>query len=188
MELLAEHGYHGTGLKKILDTVNVPKGSFYNYFASKEIFVSEIIKTYNLSGIKRLDAYIETSAEDPVTMIRRIHEAIILELDAKGMKGCLMGNLAAEIGNTSHPCQLEMKTALQAWEDRFAILIKNAQEQDLIRTDIEASELADLFWCTWQGGMLKMKIDGNTDYLKKIVPIMLDTLLKPVAKGKITPI
>ncbi len=182
MELLAEHGYHGTGLKKILDTVSVPKGSFYNYFASKEIFVSEIIKTYNLNGIERLDAYIETSTEDPVTMIRHIHEVIILELDAKGMKGCLMGNLAAEIGNASHPCQQEMKTAFQAWENRFSILIKSAQEQNLIRTDLDASELADLFWCTWQGGLLKMKIDGNTDFLKTIVPIMLDTLLKPAGK------
>ncbi|HLP82680.1 MAG TPA: TetR/AcrR family transcriptional regulator, partial [Nitrosomonas sp.] len=24
-------GYHGTGLQEILDAVNVPKGSFYNY-------------------------------------------------------------------------------------------------------------------------------------------------------------
>ena len=32
---LAAHGYHGTGIKQILDAVCVPKGSFYNYFDSK---------------------------------------------------------------------------------------------------------------------------------------------------------
>ena len=30
--LLLEKGYHATGLKEILDTVQIPKGSFYNYF------------------------------------------------------------------------------------------------------------------------------------------------------------
>ena len=36
--LLMQQGYHGTGLKEILDAVQIPKGSFYNYFGSKENF------------------------------------------------------------------------------------------------------------------------------------------------------
>ena len=36
--LFMGQGYHGTGLQEILDAVNVPKGSFYNYFDSKEDF------------------------------------------------------------------------------------------------------------------------------------------------------
>ncbi|OUS39938.1 TetR family transcriptional regulator, partial [Oleispira antarctica] len=36
IEQLSRHGYHGTGIKQILDEVSVPKGSFYNFFASKE--------------------------------------------------------------------------------------------------------------------------------------------------------
>ena len=43
MDLLSDHGYHGTGLKKILDTVAVPKGSFYNYFESKEALFVDIM-------------------------------------------------------------------------------------------------------------------------------------------------
>ena len=34
MQQLALNGYHGTGIKKVLDVVNVPKGSFYHYFDS----------------------------------------------------------------------------------------------------------------------------------------------------------
>lgn len=32
--LFLEKGYHATGLKEILDTVQLPKGSFYTYFNS----------------------------------------------------------------------------------------------------------------------------------------------------------
>jgi TetR/AcrR family transcriptional repressor of nem operon len=38
VSMLMGQGYHGTGLQEILDAVNIPKGSFYNYFGSKENF------------------------------------------------------------------------------------------------------------------------------------------------------
>ena len=38
VRLLSENGYNGTGLKQILDEAGVPKGSFYNYFPSKEAY------------------------------------------------------------------------------------------------------------------------------------------------------
>jgi hypothetical protein len=34
---LIGQGYHGTGIKEVLDHVKVPKGSFYNYFERKSI-------------------------------------------------------------------------------------------------------------------------------------------------------
>ena len=36
--LIANKGFVGVGLSEILSTANVPKGSFYHYFSSKERF------------------------------------------------------------------------------------------------------------------------------------------------------
>ncbi len=179
MAILSEHGYHGTGLKKILDTVKVPKGSFYNYFKSKEVFVSEIIRRYNLDVITILDTYIDSSDDDPLTMLRTVYEIIIIKLETQGMKGCLVGNMAAEIGNISEACQTEMQHAIGAWQNRLETLIEKGQNQNLFRKDLSASVMADILWSTWQGGLLKMKIDGNTTHLKQIVRVMLDSLFRP---------
>ncbi len=46
VSMLMGQGYHGTGLQEILDAVNIPKGSFYNYFGSKENFGAEVIQHY----------------------------------------------------------------------------------------------------------------------------------------------
>ena len=54
IEQLSIHGYHGTGIKQILDEVNVPKGSFYNFFASKEAFVAEVIARYSQDLVQQL--------------------------------------------------------------------------------------------------------------------------------------
>ncbi len=179
MSLLSEHGYHGTGLKKILDAVNVPKGSFYNYFKSKEVFVAEIIKQYNLEITEWIDTYLNETNDDPVTIIRNVHNLRIIELEKEEMRGCLVGNLAAEIGTASELCRAEMQQVAKAWNSRIETLIADAQQQGLFRTDLEASALTEIFWSVWQGGMLKMKIDGNTDHLKEVVTIMLDYLFRP---------
>ncbi len=184
MTLLSEHGYHGTGIKKILDTVNVPKGSFYNYFDSKENFVSEIIKRYNREFVEKLDAYVSSTDDDPVTVIRNIYQFIIAELEKNGMQGCLVGNLAAEIGTSSESCRMQMQEALAASKKRLTALLADGQRKGLLRADLHASALADIFWSTWQGGLLKMKVDGNTDHLKEIVSIMLDSLFRPVTHLK----
>ena len=36
-ELFAEKGYYGVGLKELLDSCGVPKGSFYYYFPNGKI-------------------------------------------------------------------------------------------------------------------------------------------------------
>ena len=61
IEQLSLHGYHGTGIKQILDEVNVPKGSFYNFFASKEAFVAELICHYSHELLSQIEQFVKVS-------------------------------------------------------------------------------------------------------------------------------
>ena len=45
-QLIAKKGFTAVGIKQILDTAGVPKGSFYHYFESKEAFGEAIIGDY----------------------------------------------------------------------------------------------------------------------------------------------
>jgi TetR/AcrR family transcriptional repressor of nem operon len=57
--LLMEQGYHGTGLQELVRNVGVPKGSFYNYFPSKEAFSAEVVKHYIEPFIRQLDGHLQ---------------------------------------------------------------------------------------------------------------------------------
>ena len=46
-DLILKNGYNNVGLNKILETANIPKGSFYYYFKSKEDFGIQVIKYYS---------------------------------------------------------------------------------------------------------------------------------------------
>ena len=183
-DLLTEHGYHGTGLKKILDNVKVPKGSFYNYFESKEKFASEIIEQYGRDSAKKLNDFIKQSTENPVDTLRNIYQHIVAEIDKNGPKGCLVGNLAAEIGTSSEICQKSMLNAFNSWKKSFTTLLLEAQKQGLIRNDLSAEVLCDLLWETWQGALLKLKIDGNTEHLIQTIDVLLYHLFSPIQAGK----
>ena len=73
--LLLEKGYHATGLKEILDTVQIPKGSFYNYFDSKEAFAAAAITHYIEPFIIRLSGYLEDPEADGLAALRSYYLA-----------------------------------------------------------------------------------------------------------------
>src|ERR1700693_4318215 len=39
-------GFNACGVKEIVDKAGIPKGSFYNYFKSKELLAVEVLKVY----------------------------------------------------------------------------------------------------------------------------------------------
>lgn len=100
--LLMQQGYHGTGLKEILDAVRIPKGSFYNYFGSKENFAAEVIQHYINPFIDQLSSHLQNPDHDALSALQRYFNELITELEkAEFQGGCLLGNLMGEIGDTS---------------------------------------------------------------------------------------
>lgn len=179
VKLLMEQGYHGTGLKEILDAVKIPKGSFYNYFGSKENFGAEVIQHYIEPFIKQLNAYLENSDDDALGALRRYYHVLIAEAENEGFKGgCLLGNLMGEIGDTSELCQKSLQSAVTRYRNTIRSGLTQAQQQGTVRTDLSAEEMADLLLNTWQGALLRMKIEQSSDPLKQCCRNLLDGYFK----------
>lgn len=175
VKLLMEQGYHGTGLKEILDAVKIPKGSFYNYFGSKENFGAEVIQHYIEPFIKQLNAYLENSDDDALAALRRYYHELIAEAEKEGFKGgCLLGNLMGEIGDTSELCQKSLQSAVTRYRNTIRSGLIQAQQQGAVRTDLSAEEMADLLLNTWQGALLRMKIEQSSEPLKQCCRNLLD--------------
>ena len=66
LSLFAKRGHHGTGIKEIVDTAHVPKGSFYNYFKGKEDFGIEIVRRHSAGFWQKWYAGIGENAVDPL--------------------------------------------------------------------------------------------------------------------------
>src|SRR4051812_46614766 len=89
---LAVNGYHGTGIKQILDSVEVPKGSFYNYFDSKEAYVAAIIEDYTDHHVELLNRFLEQSTSSGLGKLRAVHDHLFEQFELADCRhGCLVG-------------------------------------------------------------------------------------------------
>lgn len=178
--LLREQGYHGTGLQEILDVVNIPKGSFYNYFGSKEDFGAEVIQHYTNPFIALLTDHLERSDADALGAIRRYFEELIVELERDEFKGgCLLGNLMGEIGDTSEVCRKSLQSAVRRYQDVLQSGLAKAQQQGTVRSDKSPEVMADLLVNTWQGALLRMKIERSSVPIRQCCQDLLNDFFKP---------
>lgn len=174
-----EQGYHGTGLQEILDAVQVPKGSFYNYFTNKESFGAEVIQRYIEPFLLQLTAYLQNPKYDALTAIQAYFDELIVELEkAQFMGGCLLGNLMGELGDTSEVCRESLQRAVTNYRDLLKTGLARAQQEGLIRSDLRAEEMADLLVNAWQGALLRMKIEKSVRPLRECCKNLLQGYFK----------
>ncbi|MGH8556962.1 MAG: TetR family transcriptional regulator C-terminal domain-containing protein [Methylococcales bacterium] len=179
VSLLMERGYHGTGLKEILDAVRIPKGSFYNYFGSKEEFGAEAIRHYIEPFIQQLSAYLQNPEVDALTAIRIYFDELIAELERQNFKGgCLLGNLMGEIGDTSELCRASLQSAVHRYRNLLQIGLEKAQTQGSVRMDKSSTLMADLLVDAWQGALLRMKIEQSGTPLRAFMNEFLGDYLR----------
>jgi TetR/AcrR family transcriptional repressor of nem operon len=168
VELLMNQGYHGTGLKEILDAVNIPKGSFYNYFPSKEYFAAEVVQHYIEPFINQLNHHLRNPDTDAYTALTNYFNELILELENNHFQGgCLLGNLMGELGNSSEICQHSLQLAVHRYRQLVASGLQTAQAEGCIRIDKSAEEMADLLVNAWQGALLRMKIEQSSESIRQ---------------------
>ncbi|AUM13524.1 TetR/AcrR family transcriptional regulator [Ketobacter alkanivorans] len=180
LSLFLNQGYNGTGIKQITDHAGVPKGSFYNHFTSKEAFAAVIVDYYAENSAEAWQHMMASAPHDPMAAIRHVFECMLDHHQrASSPAGCLIGNFAAEIALSSECCRLSLIAAQQAWRDRLANLIEQAQQAGSVRTDVDAQTLSGTTWSVWEGALLRMKIERSTQPVQQSIALILDRLYPP---------
>lgn len=173
--LLLEKGYHATGLKEILDTVQIPKGSFYTYFDSKERFAAEAVTHYIEPFIQRLSGHLQNPQLDGLGALKAYYSELIEEVAKAGFKGgCLLGNLMGEIGDTSPICRKALLDAVDRYSGLQQTALERGQQEGKVRLDRSAKSMADLMLNGWQGALLRMKVEQSVEPLKAVCQDLLD--------------
>jgi TetR/AcrR family transcriptional repressor of nem operon len=177
--LLMEQGYHGTGLQELVQRVGVPKGSFYNYFPSKEAFSAEVVKHYIEPFITQLDSHLQRRDVTAETALKTYFKELIEETERRDFKGgCLLGNLIGEIGDTSDLCQTSLREAVHRYRDKLRDGLARAQREGGFRKDLDAKDMADFLVNVWQGALLRMKIERSVRPLIQFCDFLLNGYFK----------
>ncbi|GAB4567066.1 MAG: TetR family transcriptional regulator C-terminal domain-containing protein [Rhizobacter sp.] len=180
LTLFLQQGYNATGIQALTDHAGVPKGSFYNHFASKEAFAAAIVERYARNMQRSWERMMASAPPQPMAAIRHVFSQMLSYHErATCSAGCLIGNFAAEIALSSEACRQNLMTAQLAWRERLAGLLTAAQASGEIRNDIDATALSALTWAAWEGGLLRMKVERSVQPLRDSVNLIFDHLFRP---------
>jgi TetR/AcrR family transcriptional regulator, transcriptional repressor for nem operon len=162
MQTIHASGYGGTSIQNIVEMADVPKGSFYNFFPSKEAFAAEVIEAYSNRGQEKLRSFLLNQDVAPrVRMEAYFDDRIEAFRAARHVRGCLMGNFSAEAADQSALIRERLTKHFGAWCDLLEACIAEAQKLGEIGDQFPASLLAKFLLNSWEGALLRMRAEKS---------------------------
>ena len=161
-----------------MDRADVPKGSFYNHFASKEAFGAEVIDAYSDLGQERLRAFLCNVEVKPLVRLEAYFDDRIKALRAGNYaRGCLLGNFSAEAADHSALIRQHLVRQWGAWSGIFENCIVEAQQLGAIDDRVPAALLARFIFNSWEGALLRMRVEKSDAPLTTFKKVVFGTLL-----------
>ena len=157
-QLIGAKGFNNVGLNEILSTADIPKGSFYYYFKSKEDFGLQVIRYYSQESIVLLKSYLEDTRYSPKERFMRFFKDMRMAYQQKAYtEGCLLGNCSLELGDIKGSYAQTINKELEEWQLIFEKCIQEGQKDQSIKNEMPAKKLAAFLLNNWEGALLRMK-------------------------------
>jgi TetR/AcrR family transcriptional regulator, transcriptional repressor for nem operon len=172
-------GYQGATVRNICAAARVPQGSFTNHFRSKEAFAAKVLDQYfeYLKGLMRQALNDQTLT--PRQRLKRYLNIITDKLERDRWRvGCLIGDLSLEASSQSQLLRERLDAIFQEWRTPFASCIAAAQSAGEIDSRFDATELAEFLLASWEGAILRMKVERRPAALERFKNIVFETVFK----------
>ncbi|MDU9032752.1 TetR/AcrR family transcriptional regulator [Pseudomonas corrugata] len=159
MEILTEQGFAATGIDTVLKRVQVPKGSFYHYFESKEAFGQAVLERYADYFARKLDRCLSDLSVPPLQRLSNfVEEAKVGMAKYHFRRGCLVGNLGQEVLVLPDSFREQLELTLLDWEQRLSTCLEEAVELGEVLSTHDCRALAAFFWVGWEGAVLRARL------------------------------
>ncbi len=182
LKVMFRTGYNGTSVRDVTAAAGAPQGSFTNHFRSKEVFASEVLDRYfdHVKGL--VGEALDDRSLTPRQRLKRYLDIITGRLEGDAWsRGCLIGDLSLEASGSSEALRLRLVAIFEEWRKPFAACIAEAQRCGEIAADFDAGELADFLLTSWQGAILRMKVERSPAPLQRFKIIVFQTVFKELS-------
>ena len=138
------------------------------YFDYLKRLVSDALDDENLTPRQRLKRYLDVITDK-------------LKRD-RWMIGCLIGDFSLQVTSHSKALRQRLDAIFHEWRALFAGCIAAAQSAGEIESQFKATELAEFLLASWEGAILRMKVERSPAALERFKAIMFETVFKQSRK------
>lgn len=163
LRLFAEKGFAETTVEDITNAADVGKGTFFNYFPSKD----HILIAFSEMQLSKLQTTVESFRTSTALMTEFFREMSVRMTAEPGrapdvVRAILQANLS------SSSVRLVMQETHQRAHSLLTQLVQVGQERGEFRRDLPASELAQVFRQTVFGTLLLWSVYGDASLPERI--------------------
>jgi len=179
LKVMFRKGYVGAGVRDIVAEASAPQGSFTNHFRSKEDFAREVLDLYFDHTKRVVVEALEDRSLNPRERLGRYLDIITGRFAAaKFGRGCLIGDFSLEAAPQSEMLRTRLTEIFAEWRAPFAACIAEGQATGEIAATFAPEDLADFLLSSWEGAILRMKVERNAEPLERFKRIAFATVFK----------
>jgi TetR/AcrR family transcriptional regulator, transcriptional repressor for nem operon len=185
LDLMHRHGFNATGLTEILQAADVPKGSFYHFFGSKEEFAVAALERYAAQRAEHSAAVLSDATVSPRKRLKRYFGDLVKIAGQQGPSpGCILGRFSLEIAADSPQLRKRISASFGRWQHAIAAVIEQAVTQKELPANTDAETLAGFLLNSWEGALLRSQADKSDAPLEAFLRYVFDVLLMKKSKLK----
>lgn len=179
-QLCMHRGFTGMGLSELLKTAEVPKGSFYHYFRSKEAFGVAMLERHYVGYHQRLTHHFAHGSGNYRDRLIAYFQETLNQFCQKGnISGCLTVKLSAEVCDLSE----DMRSAMDRGASRVIALLaealENGRDARCLAFEGDARTQGQVLYALWLGANLQAKISRSALPLESAVAHAKTILIAP---------
>ena len=173
LELMKTRGYNGTSVKDIVDAAAVPKGSFYNYFDSKESFATDALDAVAADDERMTRELLDSIDGPTLAKLRGFFAAVAGRFCADDFReGCFFGNMAQEMSDSNDVIREKVRQIMARKTGAIAALLDQARAQGEIRSTADTAQLAEFLFNAWEGTLMRMKASRSREPLNAFLDML----------------
>lgn len=158
-DLILHLGFTAMGLNELLTNANVPKGSFYHYFKSKEKFGEALLTRYFshvVAEIQNVFANKEKSQRQHLIdyFSRWMEASCTTDCHSR----CLVVKLAGEVSDLSEAMREVLNDGISRIVAQLEASIESGIAEKSLMLSEPASQVADSLYSLWLGASLRAKV------------------------------
>lgn len=156
--LLLRKGFTAVGLAEVLAAAQVPKGSFYHYFGSKEAFGEAVLEAYFDDYLARTDALLAQPGPAAQRLLAYFRDWLESQTGDEAQSRCLVVKLGAEVCDLSESLRAALEQGTRRLIDRLARCLEAGAADGSLPAALDARAVAATLYQNWLGASLLAKI------------------------------
>ena len=177
-------GFSAVGLAEILNAAKVPKGSFYHYFKSKEVFGEALLEDYFTGYNQRLQALFSDKSMPAAARLMTYWSRWQETQEGDDLTGkCLVVKLSAEVADLSELMRNALKQGTEKLIAQLTACIADGIQDGSLSAGLIPEQTALALYELWLGATLLTKLRRDSSALDQAMVTTCKLLELPVSNA-----